>query len=273
VVTAAQATRGAGGSTALLAELLCEAGVAMFITTVRNFEESLSSGAPFDQDAEIEIRDHRHALTFIGAQPEIDAGRLGFYGHSIRGGEALILAAKDRRVRCVIAGVPLTSGSDLARRWYSPDMVAEKYEQFAQDRLNILWGEAPAKIRLAPDSVDDLRPAYIHTKDYIEFFQRTVAAGLPSPEFMTQRSHESLFDLEPGIYVPLISPTPLLMIVAEDDRENFTPGQLKLFDTAQHPKKLVITKGGHFDIHIGEAFSQMSTAIRDWCVEWLVRPE
>jgi fermentation-respiration switch protein FrsA (DUF1100 family) len=268
VLTAAQATRGATGSTARLAEMLNDVGIAMFVTNVRNFEEALSKGVAFDQDAEIEIRDHRHAITVLADQPEIDPSRIGFFGHSIRGGEAIILAAKDRRVSLVVAGVPLISGSDLARRWYTPDEKAKKYEEFAADRLDILHGEAPATIRLAPDSVDDKRPAYIHTKDYIEFFQKTVKAGLASPEFMTQRSHESLFDLEPGLYLPLISPTPLLMIVAEDDRENFTQSQMHAYETAGQPKRLVITKGNHFDIHFGQPFEQMSREIVDWCLRW-----
>ncbi len=63
---------------------------------------------------------------------------------------------------------------------------------------------------------------------------------------MTLRSTEMSSEYEPGVYVHRITPTSLLMIVAEND--DVTPSDLALdaYRQALEPKELVLIKGGHF---------------------------
>jgi uncharacterized protein len=42
------------------------------------------------------------------------------------------------------------------------------------------------------------------------------------------------------------------------------------FETAAHPKKLVLVPGGHFDAYVGPGFEISSGAARDWFVDHLV---
>lgn len=72
---------------------------------------------------------------------------------------------------------------------------------------------------------------------------------------------------EPGEYLKQISPTPLLMVVAPNDR--LVAGELacEAYETAAHPKKLVLVAGGHFDAYAGRGFEISSGAARDWFVE------
>jgi fermentation-respiration switch protein FrsA (DUF1100 family) len=270
-VTAAQATRGPAGSTAVLADLLVSAGIGMFITSVRNFEDSLVYDTPFDQNPYLEILDHSHAITFVSEQPEVDGFRIGFIGQSMRGGEAIILAAIDRRVKCVVALVPFLSGKSLIDRWYSPDQVKAKYAAFAADRRATLNGDAPATILLAANVKDDsTTDAYDPCSDHYEFTERNARNGNKAPKWMTLRSQESLFSLEPQGYLHRVSPTPLLMVVAEEDISLGTDVQLRAYtDVACEPKRLVRTKGGHYDIHAGEPLKQMTEASRDWFAQWL----
>ena len=57
-------------------------------------------------------------------------------------------------------------------------------------------------------------------------------------------------EYEPASYLPYISPTPLLLLVAEGD--DLAPSELAIaaYDTAHEPKKLVILSGGHFDAYV-----------------------
>ncbi|MCR3866463.1 alpha/beta hydrolase, partial [Pseudomonas aeruginosa] len=73
---------------------------------------------------------------------------------------------------------------------------------------------------------------------------------------------------EPGIHIGRISPTPLLMIVA--DRDLLTPTDLclKAYRRALPPKRLLMLAGGHFTPYI-EHFDATSQAAADWFVRHL----
>ena len=68
---------------------------------------------------------------------------------------------------------------------------------------------------------------------------------------------------DPGNWVARVSPTPLLMIVALADRITQTDLQLRAFEQALEPKKLVTIEGGHFDPYVGQ-FDRASTAAVYW---------
>lgn len=87
---------------------------------------------------------------------------------------------------------------------------------------------------------------------------------------MTLRTLELFQGYEPGEYLKRISPTPLLMVVAPNDR--LVAGELacEAYETAAHPKKLVLLPGGHFDAYVGRGFKISSGAARDWFVEHLI---
>ena len=67
----------------------------------------------------------------------------------------------------------------------------------------------------------------------------------------------------PRTYLPYISPTPLLLLVAEGD--HLVPAELAIagFDLAHQPKELVILPGGHFDAYV-KGFEGASSHARDW---------
>ena len=86
---------------------------------------------------------------------------------------------------------------------------------------------------------------------------------------MTLRSIEMFIDYEPGAYLPLISPTPLLVVTASGD--HLTPVDITTagFEAARGPKQLLVLPGGHFDAYVDEAFEVSSAAQRDWFLSHL----
>ncbi len=116
-----------------------------------------------------------------------------------------------------------------------------------------------------------LEQSALPTADSYEFFTRTASERAPSfVNEVTLRTLEMFQAYEPGEYLKRISPTPLLMVVAPLDR--LAPGEwaCAAYETAAHPKKLVLVPGGHFDAYTGEGFAISSGAARDWFVEHLL---
>src|SRR5690606_22393819 len=57
-----------------------------------------------------QTRDQIDAIGWLATQPEIDGERLGVWGSSYSGGQAIVLGAVDARVKAVVANVPFVGG-------------------------------------------------------------------------------------------------------------------------------------------------------------------
>ena len=69
-----------------------------------------------------EIRDLKAALDFVAAVPEIDAKRIGVFGNSLGGEVAIIGAARDPRIRCLVASAPVIDFAEVfSRSWEKPE--------------------------------------------------------------------------------------------------------------------------------------------------------
>ena len=83
-----------------------------------------SDGSPRQEvDPIAQIRDYRDAITFAETLPGTDPARIGVWGSSYSGGHVLIVAAIDRRVKCVVSQVPMVSGLAQAAL-FPPEMRA-----------------------------------------------------------------------------------------------------------------------------------------------------
>nr|WP_246882947.1 alpha/beta hydrolase [Pseudomonas chlororaphis] len=99
--------------------------------------------------------------------------------------------------------------------------------------------------------------------DSFEFFTATHSFAPNWRNEVTLRSAEMARETEPGVYIARISPTPLLMIVAENDLLTPTNLCLEAYQRALPPKSLVMIPGGHFDPYVRH-FERTSSAARDW---------
>jgi uncharacterized protein len=65
------------------------------------------------------------AITWATGLPEVDAERIGIWGSSYSGARVLVVGAIDRRVKCVVAQVPLISRHTNARRLIRADFIGQ----------------------------------------------------------------------------------------------------------------------------------------------------
>jgi fermentation-respiration switch protein FrsA (DUF1100 family) len=249
------------------AEAFAAAGFVVLLHDHRNFGQS--GGQPRgDIDPWRQIADWRRAISYLEARPEVDAARLGLWGTSYAGGHAIVLGATDRRLRCVVAQVPTISGYEQGLRRVPPDALSALEHAFNEDERGQLRGEPPR--RQAVVSADPSIPAAYRSQDAIDFYLQPVPAGPWSNE-ITFRSTRAARMYEPGHWITRVSPTPLLVVVARDDRLTVTDLALQAYERALQPKRLMLIPGGHFAPYLS-AFPQAEAVATAWFREHLGGP-
>jgi fermentation-respiration switch protein FrsA (DUF1100 family) len=213
-----------------------------------------------------QIEDFRNAITFTQLEPEVDPARIGVFGSSYSGGHVICLGALDRRVKCVAGQVPLIDGWTNARAintrvgmdGFLKFLEADRIERFKSGKVNYL------PIVAADNN------AVLNTSDSYQWFTETAKAMAPRWENrVTVESLEKFLEYSPAVYLPRISPTPFLMVVAENDTLTPTDVAIAAFETAREPKKLTILPGGHFDAYT-KGFALSSGAAAAWFKQHLL---
>ena len=148
--------------------------------------------------------------------------------------------------------MPLVNGWENFHRLIRADVVQGLNAMFESDRLGRAAGKAPAMIPVV--SNEPLTPSSLPSADSYEFFIPWEAKGVWKNE-VTVRSIEHLRAYDPSVHILHISPTPLLMCVAENDGVTPTDLALRVYHQALEPKQLVMLPGGHFDAYSGPTFT------------------
>lgn len=241
------------------ARSFCEAGFAVVVFEHRNYGNS--EGIPrLDVDPWKQIRDTQDVISYAQTLPFVGAERVGVWGTSFSGGHALVLGAIDRRVKSVVAQVPTVDGHGTFRRRQPPHLVAAQEAKFAEERSRLFRGEPPTLLPLLPEGD---APGVFKDPAAIEFFERPESNPPSFEKKMTLLSAERARDYDPVQFIDRISPTPLLMIVADDDTVTGTDLSLKAFERALPPKELVLFKGAHWSPYV-EARDEAIAAATDW---------
>jgi uncharacterized protein len=216
-----------------------------------------------------QIRFIQHAITYAQSRSDVDSDQIGLWGSSYGAAHAYVTAAIDRRVKAIVGQIPAISGSEHFKQLVRLDNWAAMDAAFARERQARAAGAEPTLIPVVDP--DPTAVSALPTSDSYQWFQSTAEQRAPAwRNEVTLLTMEYFRGYEPRAWIPLIAPTPLLMIVAPFDR--LTDGQFatEAYETASHPKKLQLVAGGHFDSYTGPGFEVTSTAARDWFVEHLL---
>jgi fermentation-respiration switch protein FrsA (DUF1100 family) len=239
-----------------------------FVVLVHDHRNFGTSGGRLRGDVQPwrQIADWRRAISYLEARPEVDPSRIGLWGTSYAGGHALVLGATDRRLRCIVAQVPTISGYEQGLRRVSPDATPALEHAFNEDERAQLRGESPR--RQAVVSGDPAVPAAYRSQDAIDFYLQPIPPGLWENE-ITLRSTWAARMYEPGIWISRVSPTPLLLVVARDDKLTVADLALAAYERALEPKRLALIPGGHFDPYLAQ-FPLAEAAATEWFREHLL---
>jgi len=251
------------------AKAFAKSGLGAIVFDNRNF--GASAGEPRQEiDPVQQIRDYRHAITYACTLPDVDSDRIGIWGTSYSGGHVLAVAAADSRVKCVVSQVPTISGPEAAARRTRADLVPGVLAALNADRAARFQGAPPVMIKVVSQA--DGGPAALAGDDSWRFFTGSMPRAPAWNNEVTLRSAEMAREYEPGTCIHRISPTPLLMIVANQDHVTPTDLALDAFERALQPKKLVLLEGGHFVPYVDQ-FKKSSGAAIDWFQQHMTDPE
>lgn len=247
------------------AEIFAAAGLAVIVYDNRNL--GASDGEPrFEIDWHAQMRDYSHAITFAQTLDIVAPNRIGVWGTSYTGGLALIVAALDHRVKCVVSQIPYLHGMETLKKTTPPEKIEELYTLIEKERRSIAIGNAP---RTMPVYHNDLSsPRESASRLTADFFDHYLSKGIKWENKFTIRS--ILFRLEYNAlaFVDLISPKPLLMIVAKEDTITPTEICLRAYEKALDPKELLLIEGHHYRPYL-DAFDESSGGARDWFLKHL----
>ncbi len=208
------------------------------------------------------VLDSQAALTFLGAQPTVDADRLGIYGTSYGGATVVWTAAVDPRVKAVVSVVGVGNGRRWLRSVRHPDEFADLLARSEADRLRrVMTGQSEFAERsevLLPDR---------------QSAELAAAARRGNPGAVNTIPLEYIDDtlgFHPEWVVDKIAPRPVLFITSDDDRLVPPDESESLYAKAGEPKKLIVLKGwGHYEVYTGEAFRQVIEPTIAWYQQYL----
>jgi len=248
------------------AERFEEAG---FITLIFDFRFlGDSDGDPRGQIISHEQQeDYRNGITWLSLRPEVDADRIGVWGTSLAGGHVLHLAAFDRRIKAVVAQVPTINPVKQIVHRSGEDGLKQFLGMFATDRTQRFEDGTVNYMKVVglPGELSALS-----TPDAYELMMKK-SAGAPNwINQVTLESLENYVEYVPTANIELISPTPLLMVLAEQD--SLIPVELAraAFDRAGGPKKLEVFPCGHFEVYETEPwFSKAVNSMAEWYTKYL----
>lgn len=184
-----------------------------------------------------QVEDYRNAISYLQGEPGVDPDRIGIWGSSFAGGNVIVTAALDSRVKAVVGQVPAISGKD------SPA------------------GPVPLRGRALEDAIKRAR-----TGQGGEF-----ETGFSTRRMIDIETNQMVAEYRPFHYLKAVGDRPVLLIPAEkDELINNRTNSYAAMEVLTGPKKLIEVPGvTHFEIYINEAFEISSNAAAAWFREHL----
>ncbi len=184
-----------------------------------------------------QVEDYRNAISYLQGEPGIDPDRIGIWGSSFAGGNVIVVAALDSRVKAVVGQVPAISGKN------SPA------------------GPVPLRGAALEDAIKRAR-----TGQGGEF-----ETGFSYRRMVDVETNQMVAEYRPFHYLKAVGDRPVLLIPAEkEELMNNKDNAIAAMDVLTGPKKLIIVPGiTHFEMYINEAFEISSNAAAAWFREHL----
>lgn len=239
------------------AERFAAAGIAALVFDYRHFGDS--SGEPRELiDIKRQHQDYQAAVNFARGLEGIDPERIGLWGSSFSGGHVVWVAARDPRIKAVVAQIPHTSGPAgvLAT---GPKRIAYFFYAALRDQLGALLGRDPFYLPVIgpPGAM-----AALTTDGANDLYREMYPPGYDYPNRAAARMGLWIGAYSPGRDAAKVK-CPLLVVIGDKDTITPVKPARKLAEKA--PQAEVITyPGGHFDAYFGEQFDRIAQAEADF---------
>lgn len=184
-----------------------------------------------------QVEDYRNAISYLQGEPGVDAERIGLWGSSFAGGNSIVVAGLDARVKAISVQVPAIAGK----------------------------GTVDGPIGLSGAMLQDA------IKRAREGQGGEQVTGFSNKRTIDLETNQMVREYRPYHSLKKIEKLPVQFIVAE--KEQLFRNQDNAYAAAAlltGPKKVIEVPGiTHFEMYIDEAFEISSNAAADWFNEHL----
>jgi dipeptidyl aminopeptidase/acylaminoacyl peptidase len=237
-------------------EALVDAGYGVLVIDYRGFGDS---GGARELSPRRQLEDLVNAVTYLTTRPDVDADALGCFGSGgTGGGNAILLADADPRVRAVVSQVPVADGRDWLHRMRSEsDWLAFLAALDADRKQRVIGGDGrrvhPREEIMVPSA--ERRATAI--KADVDGRIPTAVSLAAADEILAYRPLDAAARLQ----------TPLLVIGVEDDATTPTDHAVALYEAARGPRRLVMQR---HTTHYA-AYDRYWTTVTPLIVDWFDR--
>lgn len=208
----------------------------------------------------LQIEDIKNAVSFLSSFNGIDTNRIGLWGSSYGGANAVVAASLDKRIKCLC--VQLTFGN--GERCVTSNMTPEEVFRFKETLTKL----REKKERTGKEMMVSVGKMLSDEQSKV-FLQENVEKF---PELNIKIPFLTIFETinhKPENYLKDLH-IPVLFIGAENDLVNPIGETISLFDKALEPKSLEIIKGAkHFDLYSGDYLEQTVSKQLLWFGKYL----
>jgi len=242
-----------------VAERFVAAGFVTMVFDYRFFGDS--EGEPRNQLFPLEmVEDYRNAITWVSGQTEVDPQRIGIWGTSNSGGLVLYVGTFDKRLKAVVAQVPAIFNPAY---WHAmnPAKWNSDGEFLRRDRIERYKTGVVNYVKVvAPEG----QPCVLPGKEAYDFFMSTPVTAPNWRNQLTVESLEKMREFDPVGSIHLISPTPLLLIPAENDGLIPLDAIKAIYEKVLEPEAISILPIKHFEIYYEPWLSKAADAAINW---------
>ena len=208
------------------------------------------------------VMDVQAAMTFLGLQPEVDAGRIGLYGTSYGGATVAWVGAVDQRAKCIVSIVGIGHGG----RWMSRVRRVDEW----YDLLERSQADREKRATTGKSELVERREILLPDRQSAELAEAARRNNPAAVDTIPLEYVDDTVGFNPEWIVDKISPRPILFITTDNDRLVLPEESEQLYAHAKEPKKLVVLKGyGHYEVYEEPAFSEVMAAALDWYQQYL----
>jgi dipeptidyl aminopeptidase/acylaminoacyl peptidase len=236
-------------------EAFTAAGFHILIFDYRGFGDSEGDrGILLPQN---QLDDLVNAVSYLTTRDDVDANNIGTFGSGgTGGGNAVLLAATDRRIRAAVSQVPVADGEDWLHR------MRREYEW--QEFLRRI--EADQKERVISGVGEMVHPREEIMVATPERKATNVKGDVDSkiPNSVPLRCAEAIMRYRPIDVVDQVAPTPLMFIGVEDDAVTPTDHVVDLYNKANAPKKMIMQRHTTHYAAYAQYGKQVIPQIVDW---------
>ena len=239
------------------AERFAGQGMAVFVFDYRCF--GASRGHPRDLVNPFRhLNDWKAALAYARGLPGVDAERLALWGSSFSGGHALVTAARDGRVRAVVAQVPFVDGAKTAS-FLGWRYTAEAVGHALRDLARLLTFREPHYVPLVGEPGTF---AVMNTPECLPGYLALVPPGYPFRNACPARVLLETVFYRPVSFAEKVG-CPTLVVMAERD-SIVNPADVERTAARLPRSELLRLPVGHFDVYRGDVFERVVEAETDF---------